>query len=61
MMTMSAETKFTLILIAIGAGAIAAKGPGYVALFETCGETLAGIIYTDQIYSTFLSVKLLQL
>jgi hypothetical protein len=28
MMTMSAETKFTLILIAIGAGAIAAKGLG---------------------------------
>jgi hypothetical protein len=60
-MMMSAEKKFTLTLIAIGAGTIAAKGLGAGALFETSRARLASIKYSNQIYSTFLSAKLLQL
>jgi hypothetical protein len=44
---MSAETKFTVTLIAIGAGTIAAKGlGGYGALFETWRVRLASVIHT---------------
>jgi hypothetical protein len=38
MMMMSAETKFTVTLIAIGAGTIAAKGLGVMGPYSKRGE-----------------------
>ena len=61
-MMMSAKTRFTVTLIAIGAGTIAARGFGVMGpSFETSRARLATIKYGNQIYSTFLSAKLLQL